>query len=254
MALKAYWDHEEHERAKLTEEQIETMIEIQAMLEGVVKPPPIRQRRTPADIVVHRTTCYRVTHSKSHMQLPLAFKSEEDVRVFLALNPLLVTSDWETRTEYVDPMRDGAAVVTMMPDELAVLERKEELKAAAADREKIEAERRTYSTKLQAWEKLRDKIVRDWYEQQERFSDMGAISMAYKDYVRIAKGDKDVALACLHKSFGAEEVKQAAKWLGDEELARDLPAAEQPAPKLPPTHMTLGEAERAANGTEDMPF
>lgn len=238
--MKSYFDHQPQERATLTEEQIEQSIEIELMLAGVVVPKQPRHRKRPEDISLHREPVYSV--KVGHTDLQIAFRTAEEAQKFLELRPLFVTTDYETYTKHTATMDRAVTALELLPDEDAVTAKKEELRRAHKERSTIENEARAYSTKLREVEKIREKVLDDWREQQDKFSDLGDVKLAYSDYARLAGGNKDLALACLRKTFGEDVVLEAATWLDLPELARALPsdvkaeaeAAKQPDRRLEP--------------------
>lgn len=225
--MKSYYDFQPQERATLTEEQVEEMVEIQMMIDGVVKPTPPRLRKRLEDVPVPKKSVYRVVHGTGSHALNIAFATEEEARAFLAMKPLAIHSDWETRTDYFEPLDRPGVKLEMIATEEAITTYKADLKEVAAQKTSAEDESRKYNEKMKAVQRVRDRVFGDWQDQIDKFGELCNVKMAYADFLRLAKGDADMALACLRKAFGEDVVLEAATWLELPELKRALPTAVQ---------------------------
>lgn len=200
----SYWDYSEKDRSNLSEEEIKSLLDIELMTKGVLKPKPpvLREIKT---IDLSRKTYYEVG--------TIYFETAEQAATFLTLKPFLQDYDYHIGSEYkyVSPLEREIQQVSLCKKEdiinlNSILTSNQEAKNF---NEKVESE---YKKQCKIVEDACKEIWKDYYTCKETVYTLQKIIDTWKEYFKLSKGDCCIATSFLKKAYSIENIKKAMEW------------------------------------------
>lgn len=214
MTVQTYWDYSERQRSKMTEADVNHLLDAELMTRGVLKvvPPVLADETAPA---VERTKFFKVG--------PVMFKTIEEAETFVALHPFTEEHDYkiagysDSQNYVAKPVpadQDVEVVQRLSVDQATVYKSTLERYKAACERN---AEvRREHEAASKEAEKVLRGVWDDWMRCANLAARHQRVEDTLKSYVEIANGDEAVARAFLLKVFTQEQVDEAAAWFSEE--------------------------------------
>jgi hypothetical protein len=233
MNTKDYWELSEEERAALTQEQVDRFAEYELMAKGVLRTSTLELEAVP-EVPEPSLTFYRIKRDSWH-QLDFAFRSSEAAMAFLALDPVLVETNYYGGRTAIESAKAFGTDATVSAQKL----RSEEESSAVLTTVKRAAEisasnnkrREEHDKAVRAQEEALVDMWTDWRRCRDRDAAMRRIVKTYDEYVATA-GDASVAAKFLLKAFARDQIEEASQWTGQ---AIELPAvATDETPKKAP--------------------
>lgn len=203
-----YWDLKEEERGRLTRDQLEVYIKIELMEAGVRPPeafpevPPM-----PEAPAVKKIPVFRVGNT------PIVFRTEEDFRRFLELQPLKIDTDYtcgyDGRGEFIAPFDDAEATIQQFPDKGELQRVKAEMVKYNELEKQVKAVQDMHTTAQREVDGALKELLADWEVQRQNVEAWERIRATFEEYKETCKGDETLALTFLIKAYGEENVNKA---------------------------------------------
>ncbi len=210
--MNRYWDFSERERAALTEDQVRAFLDVELMEKGVakVKAPSCRPV---VEVKIPRKAFARIkfpTRHGSEDTLDVAFPDIESAHAFLALQPLIVSRDWETDSTSARPI-----VGAVFSGELAgaddVMAATVALKANKANKEENDRAERAYREAVKKVDEATRDVWSDWRECRGKAERAQRIAETRAEYLRLA-GTAELAETFLAKAYDSHELAFEREW------------------------------------------
>lgn len=210
---KDYWDLSEEDRAALTQEQVDRYADYELMAKGVLRVSTLELEPVP-EVPEPTHTFYRISRDAWH-KLDIAFRSAEDAAKFLALDPVLVESNYYGGRTSVESAKALGKDATISAHKL----RSEEESSAVLTTVKRAAEitasndkrREEHEKAVRAQESALVDMWTDWRKCRDRGAYLKRIVKTYDEYCETA-GNAVTAAKFLLKAFVREEIEAASKW------------------------------------------
>lgn len=221
--MERYWDLSKKQRAALTREQVEAFADVELMERGVLKVPPLALEPVP-DAPKPTTTVFLVKQGGYHT-VEVAFETPEAAQAFVELKPLIRSTEWcgSAHVARTSPLGEHAVFAEQVYSDAEWKAHKAAIEQAARARganENAERERDEALRKQQA--ELGD-MFKDWSACREAERDHRRVVETFRDYERIADGDRYVAARFLRKVFTIDQIRDAATWFEIEIPTEELP-------------------------------
>ncbi len=232
--MKTYWDYTDQERANFTEDQVRSLLDVELMEKGVLKPqPPVLQPLTTLDSLGGRVKYYGVSATGkygSSDDFGVVFETIEQAEAFIALKPMKSDYDYQVGTnhQYTIPMRQPSIQVKEFYSFETINACKSELKKNAAAAEANSKAQSEYNTAVDAADKVTQGVWNDWHAQRNVKSSMERIVATYRDYLKLAGDDRNIALSFLEKAYPAEKIELVREWIEGAVPERQMMAVAAP--------------------------
>jgi len=215
MNTKDYWELPEEERAALTQEQVDRFAEYELMAKGVLRTSTLELEAVP-EVPEPSLSFYRVSRDTWH-KLDIAFRSSEDAMKFLALDPVIVETNYHGGRTPIESAKAFGKDATVSAQKL----RSEEESSAVLTTVKRAAEisasndkrREEHDKAVRAQEEALVDMWTDWRRCRDRDAAMRRIVKTYDEYVATA-GDGAIAAKFLLKAFPRDQIEEASQWTG----------------------------------------
>lgn len=235
--MKTYFEYSDAERANLTEQQIQAMLDVELMSSGVLKPSAPKFTPVILPEAIGKRRVYYGVQAKgkygSDEDTAVVFDTSEKASAFIALGPMLQDYNYEAGADYryVQPLREPKICVHELftfEDVNAVLSELKKNKAATQANEKAQSE---YQRDLQAVEKITQDVWSDWFKQREQLGRCQEVIKTYEQYLVLTSGNSELALTFLEKAYKSDMLKTTREWLPDQlpDFARPPAAKEEAA-------------------------
>lgn len=209
--MKTYWDHTEPERAALSEDQVQNLMDMHLMERGVLK--VIKGPLTEIKPVPEMPT------RPVFVVLGLGFDSIESAKTLLELSPFKADYDYHmgAKWRYAKPYSDYERTITReMVYERADLVNLEGLLKANTEAEKANANVEEAFSKANAKvADCTDEVWHDWHIQCAADRKHRQLVATWNEYLGMTQGDRVTASKFLWKIFSLEAIKEATKWTGE---------------------------------------
>lgn len=216
--MKTYWDLSERERSELTQDDVQKYVDAELMVKGVLKVQPLQLEEEPA-VTSPATTLFVVrTKEKKYSSRVdvLAFRDEESVAKFLALQPMALSLEYvggSNVTTYAPVAEPEIARVAMFSvDELTM--RRAEVERANSIREENARRSREHEIASSAVKEALRGLWDDWAACGRTALQMQQIVATWSEYVQTTKGDQYLAATFLQKVYPLSAIRDAEKWTG----------------------------------------
>ena len=214
--MKTYWDLSERERSELDHDDVEKFVAAELMTKGVLKVRP------PATIAVveprlRTQTCFVVQSNARYgiTDIDVAFRTMEDAKVFLALRPMRVESEYmgHANTTYVRDVDPTAARVTAveLPTSGDVDAMRTAIKEAQATMAANEKEQSRHTQELATQTKALEGLWEDWHTCRATRRELERVIETLDEYMVLA-GDERTALRFLQRAFADDKIRDAMEW------------------------------------------
>lgn len=212
-----YWDFTEKERAELTEQEVERLLDFELMQNGILRVEPlVLQEIEPVDVPHQQFYC--VKSEGLYTETNIAFARPEDAKAFLALKPVFVSNDYETRTGIAEPIVNPSFTEKLLATRDTVNAIHHRLKSNAAKvqaNERASAEWKKQSAEM---EKACRGVWDDWQECREKKRHAEKIAKTKAEYLRLTNGDELMANAFLKKAFEGGQLDRSRTFGSDDNI------------------------------------
>lgn len=216
--MKLYHDYTEKERANMTQEQVEALLDSELMSEGVLKPaaPILKEIKVPQ--LGERKTFFRLTGKSrygSDEHTSVAFPSVDAARRFIELGAVKVEYDYECGGqdyEYAIPMVSHSISTVELYDQQTINTYRSQLTSNKAAMESNARAQDEYKKACEASSRVTEAVWSDWHECLRTQSKHQKVIDTYAEYTRMCNGDTETAAKFLNKIFNTTEVDQAFEW------------------------------------------
>ncbi len=209
--MRTYWDFAEAQRAAMSRDDVAKFIDAELMLKSVLQVPPLTlvDESAPA---LPTEPYYRI--GGQYDGLDIAFRSEADVRAFLALGAQRIASEWATGSEnrYVEPIVDTPIQLVQLPTKAQVQGSAVALKEVQAAKSENERRRRDH---VEATKKIDDALKGlwdDWHECVAKAQRVQHVADTFAKYLGLCDGDRKVASRFFAQTFSAASIREAIAW------------------------------------------
>lgn len=199
--MKTYWDYAEEERARITEEEIKGLLDIELMSKGVKKitAPELKPIQ---EVKVVSETWFEVDG--------VFFKDAETAQKFLVLNPMKSTYDYACGYDYHYAYPIGQTIeqknLYSQQEVLNLATILKQNKQAKEFNEKLLSE---YDKNIKEQNKVLDEVWSDWWRCKERASELQKIIDTKTEYLKMTDNNEDLAMNFLKKIYSEEDIKEA---------------------------------------------
>lgn len=207
--MKTYWDYSERERSRMTQEEVQGLMDVELMTKGVkkIEAPVLKEIKA---VSVGKEVWFEVDG--------VYFKSADDCQKFLALSPKKAMYDYACGYDYtyateIDTRIEQKELYSRqgLLDLATVLK---ENKAAKEYNEKVTNE---YEKAVKGVLKVTNGVWEDWYVCRDKAARLKGVINTSAEYVRLADGNKEVARQFLLKIYTEDEIKEAEEWFNEGE-------------------------------------
>lgn len=217
--MKRYWDLTRKERSELTSEQIDAMVVVEMMEQGVVSPEtpellPVDDVPDP-DVVLY---CPKSGYSTCGF----GYRSAELASKLLA-DAVDIDSNYIGGENVYVAGKDPVEIIekrVYSPELFAVSRAMIEKNLAATNENKSRSA--AYSKGLQKVTEATKGVWSDFYECQSEARDNKKIIDTYNEYLKHCDGDASKALFFLSKAYDACAVSDAFSWFGMEQPVAEV--------------------------------
>ncbi len=199
--MKTYWDYNEKERAKLTEEEIRELLDVELMTKGVKKITvpvlkPIQEVSVASEIWFEVNGTF--------------FKDAETAQKFLTLDPRKSTYDYACGYDYhyACPIEQKIEQKTLYSQQ-GLLNFATILKQNKQAKEENQELTSDYEKNIKEQNKVLDCVWEDWYGCRDRACELKKIVDTKVEYLRMADNNEDIAMEFLKKIYSEEDIKEA---------------------------------------------
>lgn len=214
--MQTYWDFTEQERAEMTREQVQNLLDAELMTKGVLKVVAPKLEEVPSVSVPQTQTFYRIEHKDSRYSYSsdlstFAFSKSETAARFLNEMPQKVHTHGEIT--FVEPLENLRIVPVQCLTHADYIKIKAELDAADAVRRRNATLENEYHKASKKMNEVLQGVWDDWANCRETRDQHRALLNTFEEYVRIA-GDEAIAVTFLRKAYKDNQIAEAYKWFG----------------------------------------
>lgn len=207
MSIRRYWDMTVDERAALTVEEVEALTKVELMEAGVLvpRPPELLQAEPPP---TEKQTLLQPSVGNTRygtQKVPIAFRTVEDLRAFLALRPLFIDDEWPLGVKTAIPItgdEEHSAVEVVSKQETERL--RSALERVQQNKKANEEENSRYVNECRASQKALEGLWADYQQCRTRAFRLQRVREVHAEYLTLAGGDDAVARAFLSRTKGFE--------------------------------------------------
>lgn len=199
--MKTYWDYSDKEKAKLTQEEVKSLLDVELMTKGVKKvEAPVLKEIKP--VKVAKDLWFEVEN--------IYFKTAEQAQSFLALNPMKSAYDYSVGYDYKYSQEFEQ---TIKQQEL--FNRQEVLNLKTVLKENTEAKNHNekavsdYEKQVKEQDKILNGVWEDWWRCKERAAELQKVIDTKTEYLRMTDNNEELALSFLKKVFTEEDINEA---------------------------------------------
>ena len=199
--MKTYWDYKEKERARLTEEEVRELLDVELMTKGVKKIiapilKPIQEVKVNTEIWFEVDTVF--------------FKDAETAQKFLTLDPQKSTYDYACGYDYhyacpIEQNIEQKKLYTQQ-DLLNLATILKQNKQAKEENEKLTS---AYEKDIKEQNKVLDAVWSDWWKCKDRACELQKIVDTKTEYLKMTDGNEEIAMGFLKKIYTEEDIKEA---------------------------------------------
>lgn len=219
--MKEYWEYTEQERARMTDEQVISLLDVELMTKGVLKPTPPTLKEIPANPIGERVKYFGIAAKGKYGQnehLGVCFDSLEAAEKFIALKRIVRDYEYEVGSDYKYAKMIDSAVIE--PEQLYTLDQingvRSVLKQRKALTEENEKALREFNEASAKSEKITDGVWKDYYQLHAEMERLQGVITTYKDYLKLTSGDESLAVKFLGKAHSAPTIFAAMDWFPGE--------------------------------------
>lgn len=234
--MKTYWDHEEQERASLTDSDVQLLLDVELMKEGVKKPIAPKLTEVPKSPLGARQRLFGIEGKSkygSDESLGICFATPEAAQAFIDLCPLKSDYDYEIGSEfrYCIPLKDAKIVSEELYGLDQINEFRSTLKQRKALSEENQRQQSEFTSASQKAEKVTENVWKDWYRCKAKRDSLASVISTYGEYLKLTSGDGSLALTFLEKIHNGGEIQQAREWFPNS-LPEKYSTVSEPTPAL----------------------
>lgn len=219
--MKNYWDYSEMERSELTEDQIKSLLDVELMTAGALKPVAPKLKEVSPNPLGEKAKFFNIQAKDkygSQSSVDVCFANIEDANKFLALKPFIRDYEYEIGSDYyyAKPITEAAIKVDELYSQEQINSYRSVMKQRRSATEENERLTKLYTTACAKSEKITEGVWKDWYACHAQRGDMQAVVDTFKDYLKLTEGNSELALTFLAKAFDAETIESARQWFPDQ--------------------------------------
>lgn len=213
--MNRYWDLSEKERSALSRDDVQAMLRVELMEQGVlqVAAPELQ----PVENVKFETTTYYIIKKGSYSNDfdDFVFRSVQDAEAFLKLPILQHHRGYSSAVAYAQPFSEPLAIqeikLATTDEYLRVKQAAEKDKAAKDVNDKL---MRAYNEAVQKLNKACDGVWTDWADCRDTAQTLSKVVSTYNEYIGTCEGNAALAAKFLAKAFDSETIHRASEWFG----------------------------------------
>lgn len=214
--MKTYWDYTPQERAELTEDQVNSLLDVELMTKGVKKPVPPVLVEIPKSPLGEKVKKFSVHYHGRYgsERADAVFNTLEQAQAFIDLCPSFQTFDYEVGSEmnYLKPMTESKIAAEEFYSIEQINAFRSELKNRKAKTEANEKAQADFIAACKKSEEITKGVWTDWHEWLNHKRELQQIVNTYAEYTALSGGDVNVALNFLTKTYTSEKVDEAREW------------------------------------------
>ena len=215
--MQDYWDLTNKQRAALTADDIEHLLDVELMRQGLVRPKK-PELETVTEVAPETEQFYGVAYPgkySSDDQLGVVFDNEIDALQVASMTMYRTERDYRKGDiKYAAKAVTGKVVPLRLPGEVAVTQLQVELEQASDTKKKNEALLSEYNKATKAVDDALKSLLTDWRECQEMARQMAQVRATCDRYLQLCDGDNDLAAKFLAEAYDEETLTQATEWYG----------------------------------------
>ena len=208
--MKTYWDYQEHERAEMSMQDVEQLLDVELMTKGVAKVEP-------PEYITDNVPAMPDLTQKEYFQIgdcDLLFATSQQAAAVLKQNPLKTSYNYNsTGYDYKYPVQVEPVIKTILmydPAELGeYAKRIQEVKRIQGLNAELKSD---YEKATKAQNEVFQGVWDDWNEQRNRLKRMQRIQTTYDEYVKMADGNATAAKKFLVKTYSRDDIIAASLW------------------------------------------
>ena len=215
--MKTYWDYSDKERSELTEQQVTSLLDVEMMEKGVLKPvPPILAPISTPDSIGVRRQYFGVKGKGkygSDESLGICFETVEQAVAFLALKPLKEDYEYDVGSDYryAKPVSEMAIETSELFAYETIMAAQSGLKKNKAARDENSRLQSEYQKACDTANKVTEKVWENWHKVRATRSELSRVVATFKEYETLT-GKRNLALTFLAKIFNQETIQEAREW------------------------------------------
>lgn len=219
--MKRLDEYTEVELSVATNEDIDRLIEVEAMVAGISKPvPPEEADPEPLPPISPTRKVYTLATSKRYGSpdyWPQVFNSELDAQTIadLANKTAIGTYDhshYGTSTYDIGSVPTVYAVTANLPDSATAKAHEHRNKALAERSNIVKAAREEYAAACEKYEEVASRVRSRWYQAESARNSAKKMFDERSRFRELANGDVEVADKFLVAKWGEEAVRDLMKW------------------------------------------
>lgn len=199
--MKTYWDYAEKERAKLTEQEVSNLLDVELMTKGVKKiiAPELKPIQ---EVSIASETWVEVDG--------VFFKTADLAQKFLALDPRKSTYEYACGYDY-----HYACPLEQKIEQKSLYAHQDLLNLATVLKQNNQAKEENiklteaYNKNIKEQEKILNYVWEDWWNCKRRAEELNRIIATKQEYLKMADDNEDLAMAFLKKIYSDEDIKEA---------------------------------------------
>jgi len=224
--MKTYWDYSEQERAALTSEQVEALMDAELMTKGVLKPVAPKLHVIPASPLGDKITVFGIRGKSkygSDEHVGICFETAELAAKFLELKPMIRDNDYEVGSEfhYAKALSDTNITSETLYSMEQINTHRSSLKNRKSKSEENDKLTSAFAKACKASEDVTRGVWSDWHELQSRKQELEKVIVTFKEYLNMTENNGVLAMNFLRKVFDNHTIKEADEWFPNQLLFVD---------------------------------
>jgi hypothetical protein len=208
---KTYWDFTEKERAEMTRENVEALLDVELMTKGVLKVnPPVLEPEVEVPLLKD-TAWFKVGE--------LVFDTLEQAKTFMGLSPHksnyeYLGGGWANKLEYSERYTADKVEMVMLKSHDDVLTHKAALEKARGVTDRNAKAKEEFQKQSNSQAKVFDGVWEDWSRQRDKLESHKRVFATFETYLKLSEGNDVTAARFLFKAIAPKDVFDAYEYMG----------------------------------------
>ena len=219
--MKDWFDHTEHERADMNEDDVSRFCDGALMEAGVLKPRDPQYKEVESAEPEKTETFYEVSG--------IFFSSAEDANRFAAMHRFKTCHDWNIGYDHnwVEPCEPETPTQKTFPTRNAIQLLREKLARIKEAKEHNSKEETRFQSEQKKANEVTSRIWDDYYSCQRLGQQYMGVMSTFDQYKAMTDGNRVTAFRFLQKAFTEEDIRGAFEWFDrTDEMCFDTATAE----------------------------
>ena len=217
--MNRYWDLSPQQRAALTSEQVEALLDVELMEKGVAKVDPPLLVEEP-EVTLTTSEYFEVQFEGEYARnysTNFVFATAEQANQFIDAGPIERKTDYDTnRQVYAKPCRGLVIAPVHLPSEQEVLSMAAKFLKLTEAKEANKKARDAYAEVGKAVTQAVSSVWEDWYAQCSEARAAHEVQKTREEYCKLCEGKSELAETFLVKAYDQVRVDEANEWLEQE--------------------------------------